>query len=294
MPRWLGVLGWLATAGCVGRGIDALPGAELRDRSLDAALWAAAGRGPTEAEPWVNRLILEPSVYLRQHAHDPVDWWPWGDAAFARARALDRPVLVSIGYATCHWCHVMGHESFRDLVIARTINARYVAVKVDRELRPDVDDVYLAALRAMTGSGGGWPMTLIVTPDGTPVFAGTYLPARDGDRGAAVGLETVLARIADGWATDRAALLAEADANSRALADATRPTPPGTVPGPEVVADGIARFRAGYDEVHGGFGRGAKFPRTPALDLLLASPDPAARSLALGTLDALAASAVHD
>ena len=126
----------------------------------------------------MNRLASEPSPYLRQHADNPVDWYPWGDEAFEVARATDRPVLLSVGYSACHWCHVMAHESFEDSATASEINAAFVAVKVDREERPDVDAVYMEAVQAMSGRGG-WPMTVFLTPDGRPFFAGTYFPVTD-------------------------------------------------------------------------------------------------------------------
>jgi uncharacterized protein YyaL (SSP411 family) len=129
-----------------------------------------------------NRLADELSPYLLQHAHNPVSWWPWSDAAFEEARRLDRPVLLSVGYSTCHWCHVMERESFEDEEIAAYINANYIAIKVDREERPDVDAVYMTVVQLMTG-GGGWPMTVVMLPDRRPYFGGTYFPPRDGDRG---------------------------------------------------------------------------------------------------------------
>ena len=146
------------------------------------------------APKYINRLILETSPYLLQHAHNPVNWWPWGEAAFAEARRLGRPVLLSVGYSTCHWCHVMERESFEDEEIAEYINSHYVAIKVDREERPDVDSVYMTAVQIMTGRGG-WPMTVIMTPDAKPFFGGTYFPARDGDRNMPVGFLSILRRL---------------------------------------------------------------------------------------------------
>src|SRR5258706_4380521 len=131
----------------------------------------------------MNRLARESSPYLRQHAHNPVDWWPWGDEAFAEARRSGKPVFVSIGYSTCHWCHVMEAESFEDLEIARFMNEHYVSIKIDREERPDVDAVYLNAVQHLTG-GDGWPMSIWLDADRRPWFGGTYFPPRDGDRGA--------------------------------------------------------------------------------------------------------------
>ena len=174
----------------------ALPGAAPPDATLAgrlAAALAAKRAAPGGYLPrthhrdgdrptYTNRLILETSPYLLQHAHNPVDWRPWADEAFAAARALGRPVFLSIGYATCHWCHVMEAESFEDEEIAAFLNSQYVCIKVDREERPDVDAVYMAAVQALTGSGG-WPLSLWLTPEREPFFGGTYFPPRDGVRG---------------------------------------------------------------------------------------------------------------
>ena len=127
----------------------------------------------------MNRLGTETSPYLLQHAENPVDWYPWGEEAFEAARSLDRPILLSVGYSTCHWCHVMAHESFEDESIAELMNSAFVCIKVDREERPDVDSVYMAAVQAMTGQGG-WPMTVFMTADGQPFYTGTYFPPEDG------------------------------------------------------------------------------------------------------------------
>ena len=143
----------------------------------------------------MNRLAQETSPYLRQHADNPVDWYPWGDEAFAAAVARDRPILLSIGYSACHWCHVMAHESFEDPTVAAIMNDLFVNVKVDREERPDVDDIYMEATQAMTGSGG-WPMTVVCTPDGRPFFAGTYFPKER--RGGMIGFVELCQRKADG------------------------------------------------------------------------------------------------
>ena len=155
-----------------------------------------------------NRLAGSLSPYLLQHADNPVDWWEWGEAAFAEARRRDVPVLLSVGYAACHWCHVMAHESFEDEEVARELNAGFVAVKVDREERPDVDAVYMAATTALSGSGG-WPMTCLLTPDGDPFFAGTYLPRQQ--------FLTLLARAHQVWSTQRERVLASGETISQRL-----------------------------------------------------------------------------
>ena len=151
-----------------------------------------------------NRLADETSPYLLQHKDNPVDWYPWGDAAFAAAKLLDRPILLSIGYSACHWCHVMAHESFENESIAATMNSRFVNIKVDREELPDVDSIYMTAVQAMTGSGG-WPLTVFITPDGQPFFGGTYFPPED--RQNMAGFPRILGAISDAYATKRDELL---------------------------------------------------------------------------------------
>src|SRR5215467_4114501 len=172
---------------------EAPPGAPARPPDLTQRLAESVARRPGPARTrhlcddggprFVNRLSLESSPYLLQHAHNPVDWRPWGDEAFAEAQARDVPVLLSVGYSTCHWCHVMEEESFEDLEIADYLNRYYVAIKVDREQRPDIDAVYMEAVQRMRG-GGGWPMTVWLTADRQPFYGGTYFPPRDGVRGA--------------------------------------------------------------------------------------------------------------
>ncbi len=155
-----------------------------------------------------NHLSGAISPYLLQHAENPVDWYPWGEEAFERARREDKPVFLSIGYSTCHWCHVMARESFEDERIAALLNARFIAVKVDREERPDVDSVYMAVCQAFTGSGG-WPTSLFLTPERQPFFAGTYFPAHS--REGMIGFYELLQAIADGWERDRPRLLCAAE-----------------------------------------------------------------------------------
>jgi len=147
-----------------------------------------------------NRLARETSPYLLQHAHNPVDWYPWGEEAFARARAEDKPILLSVGYSACHWCHVMERESFENPEIAGIMNEGFVSVKVDREERPDVDHIYMQAVQSMTGQGG-WPMTVFLTPDGTPFYGGTYFPPQD--RHGLPGFPKLLAAIGDAWRSRR-------------------------------------------------------------------------------------------
>ena len=162
--------------------LPAAAGHQATRRPLPDA--AALAKLPKDGGPEFNRLVFQKSPYLQQHARNPVDWYPWGDEAFARAKAEGKPVFLSIGYSTCHWCHVMEHESFEDQEVAALLNEHFVCVKVDREERPDLDAVYMQVTQAMTGSGG-WPMTVLLTPDKQPFFAGTYFPkaARFGRKG---------------------------------------------------------------------------------------------------------------
>jgi hypothetical protein len=225
---------------------ESAPGGAPYDDKLRAALAEALNAKPAEyaarthhlrpdgSPLHTNRLIVETSPYLLQHAHNPVDWHPWGEEAFEKARALGRPVLLSVGYSTCHWCHVMERESFEDLEIATYINANYVAIKVDREELPDVDAVYMNVLQMLTGSGG-WPMTLVLAPDRQPLFAGTYFPARDGDRGAGAGLLTILTTVRDRYAREGPAMAKEAATITKRLQAAAAPRAPGDLPGPRVM-----------------------------------------------------------
>ena len=207
---------------------------------------------------FVNRLVLETSPYLLQHAHNPVNWYPWGNEAFDRARRDGKPVLLSVGYSTCHWCHVMERESFEDVEIARYINKNYVAIKVDREERPDVDDVYMKAVRMLTGRGG-WSMTVLLTPDREPFFGGTYFPARDGDRGARKGFLTILQEMKDEYDTSQDEVVARAQQISQRVAAAAAPGRPGEVPGPALIDRAARTWAQSFDPVFGGFGRAPKF-----------------------------------
>src|SRR4051794_9936341 len=204
-----------------------------------------------------NALAGETSPYLLQHAHNPVDWLPWGDEAFRRARERDVPLLISIGYSACHWCHVMERESFEDEEVAEVMNTLFVPVKVDREERPDVDAIYMDAVQAMTGSGG-WPLNAFITPDGVPFYAGTYFPPRP--RQGMPSWPQVLAGVSEAWRTQRDEILANASRIVPRLAGAAG------IDGrsgelPEGVLDAaVAGLRQAYDAEHGGFGGAPKFP----------------------------------
>jgi len=217
---------------------------------------------------FINRLIFESSPYLLQHAHNPVNWRPWGDAAFARAKALNRPVLLSVGYSTCHWCHVMERESFEDKEIAQYINEHFVAIKVDREERPDVDDIYMKAVNLLTGRGG-WPMTVVMTPAREPFFGGTYFPARDGDRGSRKGFLTILGELSKRYTESPDEAVRQAKQISERIRAISQPGPPGSVPGPDALQRAAETFTGRFDARWGGFGRRPKFPRPVSLDFLL-------------------------
>ena len=211
-----------------------------------------------------NRLTAETSPYLLQHAHNPVDWWPWGPEAFAEAERLDRPVLLSIGYAACHLCHVMAHESFEDEATAEYMNAHFVNVKVDREERPDVDAVYMEAVQAMTGHGG-WPMTSFLTAKGEPFFCGTYWPKER--RQGMPSFNEVLASVVQTWETRRADVL---EAATEVVERLSKPMPAGSTEITEALLDkAFEQLSRSYDGVHGGFGSAPKFPPSMVLEFLI-------------------------
>jgi len=249
---------------------------------------------------YTNRLILESSPYLLQHAHNPVAWWPWCDGAFEEARRSGRPVFLSVGYSTCHWCHVMEVESFEDEEIARFLNQHFVPIKVDREERPDVDAVYMTAVQALTGSGG-WPMSVFLSADREPFFGGTYFPARDGDRGASRGFLSILREIHAVWERDPPRVRNAASMLTNAVrvalsGDAGEPA--ADLPGGEPIRKAVAYFERVFDPVHGGVNRAPKFPSNMPVRLLLRhhrrSQDPAALHMALFTLERMAAGGLMD
>jgi len=238
-----------------------------------------------------NRLAAETSPYLLQHAENPVDWWPWGPEAFAEAARSDRPVLLSIGYAACHWCHVMAHESFEDEVTAAYMNEHFVNVKVDREERPDVDAVYMEAVQAMTGHGG-WPMTSFLTAKGEPFFCGTYWP--DTRRGGMPSFGEVLASVAGAWDSRREEVEA---AGADVVARLARPVSGATAAvTAELLDQAAASLRAAYDPVHGGFGGAPKFPPSMVLEALLRAHARTGAGLDLveGTCAAMACGGMYD
>jgi uncharacterized protein YyaL (SSP411 family) len=236
----------------------------------------------------VNRLAQETSPYLLQHAANPVDWYPWGDEAFARARAEDKPVLLSVGYSACHWCHVMERESFEDVETARLMNEHYVSVKVDREERPDVDAVYMDAVVALSGHGG-WPMTVFLLPSGEPFFGGTYYPPEP--RHGLPAFRQVLVAIDEAYRTQRDDVAKQADALVDALRHSAQLQPSSEPLTEEILSGAVRAFRAQYDERWGGFGRAPKFPPASAIEFLLRAGE---LDLVRGTLDGMAAGGMYD
>src|SRR3954449_1661812 len=236
----------------------------------------------------MNRLAQETSPYLLQHAHNPVDWYAWGEEAFERARAEDKPVLLSIGYSACHWCHVMERESFEDEGTARLMNDRFVNIKVDREERPDVDAVYMDAVVALTGQGG-WPMTVFLTPAGEPFFGGTYYPPEP--RQGMPAFRQVLSALANAYRDQRDDVAQQAAALVDHLQHSAR-TLPSEDPLNEALLDqAVQALRMQYDPTWGGFGRAPKFPPASTIEFLLRR---GAFEMALGTLDGMRAGGMHD
>jgi uncharacterized protein YyaL (SSP411 family) len=246
-----------------------------------------------------NRLAAERSPYLLQHQDNPVDWYPWSEEAFARARAEDKPIFLSIGYSTCHWCHVMAHESFEDASIAAVLNRNFVSIKIDREERPDLDRVYMAFVQATTGAGG-WPMSVWLTPDLQPFYGGTYYPPSA--QWGRPGFIDVLTEVARAWRAERAKIGESAASIVERLkqmtgADGSAPDR-SPVAGREAIDEGIASFAQVFDQRHGGFGGAPKFPRPSELLFLLEAQamtgDAGARHMALETLRAMSLGGIRD
>ncbi len=242
-----------------------------------------------------NRLIHETSPYLLQHAYNPVDWHPWGDEALRLAKEQEKPILLSIGYSACHWCHVMERESFENDEIAKLMNHSYVCIKVDREERQDLDEIYMQATLAMNQGNGGWPMTVFLTPDQHPIFAGTYFPPTD--KWGRPGFGTVLKHIAAGWEKDRAAIVESAARFTTRLQQSIHVTAPATV-GQQDIDAALEQFSEDFDPIHGGFGPAPKFPPATGLSFLLRhyqrTGTERALHMACHTLDAMAAGGLYD
>jgi hypothetical protein len=243
----------------------------------------------------VNHLIAEKSPYLQQHAHNPVDWYPWGDEAFDKARREDKPIFLSIGYSTCHWCHVMERESFENDAIAEMINHSFVPVKVDREERPDVDRIYMTYVQAATGSGG-WPMSVFLTPDLKPFFGGTYFPPDN--RYGRPGFPTLLERIASAWREQRAEIVETSGKVISQLKSISDPASTGGIADKTTLDSTFQYFRRTFDSTHGGFGDAPKFPRPVAFNFLfryyVRTQRTEALQMSLDTLRSMAAGGMHD
>ncbi len=212
-----------------------------------------------------NRLAAEKSPYLLQHAHNPVDWYPWGDEAFSKARAENKPIFLSIGYSTCHWCHVMERESFESDSIAEVLNANFIPVKLDREERPDIDRIYMTFVQATTG-GGGWPMSVWLTPELKPFYGGTYFPPEN--RWGRPGFRTILEHLANAWSNEREKILESGEDVIKQLAQITAAKTPGAQLEPRIADTCYNTFRRTFDSRYGGFGQAPKFPRPVQFDFL--------------------------
>ncbi|MDP1848859.1 MAG: thioredoxin domain-containing protein [Solirubrobacteraceae bacterium] len=235
-----------------------------------------------------NALAGETSPYLLQHRDNPVDWQPWGPEAIERARATDRPLLVSIGYSACHWCHVMERECFENDEIAALMNEHFVCVKVDREERPDVDAIYMEACQAMTG-GGGWPLNVFITPEQVPFYAGTYYPSEP--RHGMPSWPTVLQAVAQAWDTQREEIRAQNDAMAARLAGAARLKPAEEPLDAAILDDAVTQLAAQFDSLHGGWGRAPKFPAASTLEFLLRRGE---TRMSLYTLRSMASGGIND
>ncbi|UCC83498.1 MAG: DUF255 domain-containing protein [Gemmatimonadota bacterium] len=249
----------------------------------------------SEGHRHTNRLIGETSPYLLQHAHNPVDWYPWGDEALERARTEDKLILLSVGYSACHWCHVMERESFEDEAIATLMNDNFVNVKVDREERPDIDEIYMAATIAMNRGQGGWPMTVFLTPELEPVFAGTYFPPHD--MHGRPGFSTVLMQVSRAWHEDRESLRQRAGEFAEVLRRHQSLGPPLSV-GETELKQALGQYSQEFDAEYGGFGPAPKFPPAVGISLLLRLHrrfgDPHALTMAKETLEAMARGGMYD
>jgi uncharacterized protein YyaL (SSP411 family) len=249
-----------------------------------------------------NRLAKEKSPYLQQHASNPVNWYPWGEEAFAKAREENKPIFLSVGYSTCHWCHVMAHESFENPDIAKVMNENFINIKLDREERPDVDKVYMTFVQATTGSGG-WPMSVWLTPDLKPFVGGTYFPPED--QHGRPGFKSLLKRLADAWKKDEKSIRESAGEITNKLREFTAgsKSPSHDLPDAKLLPSAFKSIASSYDSKYGGFRSAPKFPRPVNLDFLhhyaalkTTSPEDKAKALAIsdGTLKHMAAGGIHD
>ncbi|MEE9231946.1 MAG: thioredoxin domain-containing protein, partial [Nitrospirales bacterium] len=247
----------------------------------------------TDHQP--NRLIHETSPYLLQHAHNPVDWHPWGEEALNQAKEKNKPILLSVGYSACHWCHVMERESFENQTIADLMNRYFINIKVDREERPDIDEIYMQATTAMNQGHGGWPMTVFLTPDQEPIFAGTYFPPTD--KWGRPGFGTILTNIGESWQKDQSNLVQQASRFTNRLRSALQPASPLAV-GESDIEAAVQQFARDFDARYGGFGRAPKFPPATNLSFLLRqyywNKQDKILTMVTKTLDGMAAGGMYD
>ncbi len=247
---------------------------------------------PHKGKP--NRLIHEKSPYLQQHAYNPVDWYAWGEEAFQKAIRENKPVFLSIGYSTCHWCHVMEYESFEDEEVAKILNENFVSIKVDREERPDLDNIYMIVCQAMTGSGG-WPLNLFLTPEKKPFFAGTYFPKTE--RYGNPGFIAILKKISDLWKTNKESVIASSEQITKVIQSAAISTP-GEILTKETLQHAYAQLRDNFDSIYGGFGSAPKFPTPHNYTFLLRwwkrSNDPTALEIVEKTLERMGRGGIYD
>jgi uncharacterized protein YyaL (SSP411 family) len=263
--------------------------------ALVSCATAQEEEAPVQAHAHTNRLAGEKSPYLLQHAHNPVDWFPWGEEAFEKARREGKPVFLSIGYATCHWCHVMERESFESETVAAYLNEHFVSIKVDREERPDVDDIYMGAVQALSGQGG-WPLSVFLTSDKKPFFGGTYFPY-PGKYGRPSFLD-LLQHIAGLWTSDRQKVLGSADAIAKHLQEGVTSFATGEALGAATLTEAFEQLRRRFDQAHGGWGTGTKFPTPHVMSFLLRyharTGEPEALRMVTRTLDAIVQGGLRD
>lgn len=248
-----------------------------------------------ETDRPANRLVKEKSPYLLLHAHNPVDWYPWGEEAFKKARDEKKLILLSVGYSTCHWCHVMERESFEDEAIAKYLNQHFISIKLDREERPDVDQVYMTALQAISGENGGWPLNMFLTPDLKPIFGGTYFPPKD--EGGRTGFMTVLKKIQVHWASDQEAVakqVAEGIGQIQKYYDELAQNKEGGALQQKLVSEGLATTLTEVDPVWGGLGQGQKFPQVSTFQVMLQSTDEKVKEAALLTCRRMLNGGIYD
>ena len=289
---------------------NSIPGVKSFDKRLTGKLLAMKEKRGQNYKPrtrhlnkdgsakYTNRLFLESSPYLLQHAHNPVNWYPWSDEAFETARNLKLPVLLSIGYSTCHWCHVMEEESFEDEEIAKYLNQNYIAIKVDREERPDIDGIYMAAVQAMTGRGG-WPMNTWLTPNRKPFYGGTYFPPRDGDRGSGIGFYTLLKKLKEVYVTQPDKITQTSEQLADHISNTLGKGAPGEdLPTAKILRDSFSKYKSGFDSTDGGMSPAPKFPSSLPVRFLLRyhrrTSDKEALNMAALTLGKMADGGMYD